>query len=203
MGIITDSKIEQFQQQSGIQPVVPEKERILKSAQDQALELIRVIELERSGIRDGDGFWHGSDVLQHVADDITEIISDYQTGSSIIETERDRCLEADSRKPATWLLQFDGFNESPLEDFESPDYYSHSQYELANAPWDVRLSVAPGTTLEVAQTLTQGLAEWVNRLTPEEYGELRGTPPHGPEIEAPKAPQPTAFPDDDFDENPF
>jgi hypothetical protein len=36
------------------------------------IELIKIIELEISGIRDGDGYWHGSDPLWHTVHDITE-----------------------------------------------------------------------------------------------------------------------------------
>jgi hypothetical protein len=39
-----------------------------------AFELIRVIELERSGIRDGDGCWSGSDPLGGTMNDLRELL---------------------------------------------------------------------------------------------------------------------------------
>jgi hypothetical protein len=39
---------------------------------DLAFEMIKVIERERSGIRDGDGYWHGSDVMGHFMHDMIE-----------------------------------------------------------------------------------------------------------------------------------
>lgn len=35
--------------------------------------MIKVIELERSGIRDGDGYWHGGDVIGHMTGDLVDL----------------------------------------------------------------------------------------------------------------------------------
>ena len=37
-------------------------------------ELIKIIELEISGIRDGDGYWHGSDVIGGLEADLCRAI---------------------------------------------------------------------------------------------------------------------------------
>jgi hypothetical protein len=45
---------------------------------DMAFALIKVIELERSGIRDGDGFWSGSDPMGGIARDLASLIEEYE-----------------------------------------------------------------------------------------------------------------------------
>ncbi len=63
MGQVTDANIAAWQRQAGIEPATGARAEGLAELQVQALDLIRVVELERSGIRDGDGSWHGSDAL--------------------------------------------------------------------------------------------------------------------------------------------
>ena len=110
-----------------------------------------------------------------------------------------KLVESESQKPATWLVHLDGFKESPFAERESPDYWGGIGYHLANAAWDVRLMIAPDIPLETAQELAQGLADWIKRMTPEEYDDFRGHPAHGPQIEPPANPCP--YPD--YDDVPF
>jgi outer membrane cobalamin receptor len=63
MGQITDTAIRQWQEAAGIQPASGTRAETLERLSQLAFELIKAIELERSGIRDGDGSWHGSDVI--------------------------------------------------------------------------------------------------------------------------------------------
>jgi hypothetical protein len=63
MGSRTDANLAAFQEMTGIKPATRERAEILRRLQDTAFEAIKIIELERSGIRDGDGCWHGSDVV--------------------------------------------------------------------------------------------------------------------------------------------
>jgi hypothetical protein len=44
----------------------------LTRLKEQCLDLARVIDLELTGVRDGDGFWHGSDGLGGSIDNVTE-----------------------------------------------------------------------------------------------------------------------------------
>jgi hypothetical protein len=46
-----------------VEPASGERAEILSDLSNAAFEAIKIIELERSGIRDGDGYWHGSDVI--------------------------------------------------------------------------------------------------------------------------------------------
>jgi hypothetical protein len=63
MGAYTQATLEGFAEATGIKPAVGHRAEILRQMSDAAFELIKMVELERSGIRDGDGFWHGGDVL--------------------------------------------------------------------------------------------------------------------------------------------
>jgi hypothetical protein len=77
MGAMTEANIAAWQKASGLEPS-PEQE-LLGKMSDAAFELIKVIELERSGIRDGDGYWHGSDAMGGTAQDLVRIIEEYET----------------------------------------------------------------------------------------------------------------------------
>lgn len=50
----------------------------LNRMSQEAFELIKIIELEKSGVRDGDGFWHGSDALGNAVQEIVASLSDYR-----------------------------------------------------------------------------------------------------------------------------
>lgn len=79
MGIRTDEAIREFQRRAGIEPPTGERARVVEAASKTAHELIEVCALERSGIRDGDGGWHGSDavegLLAKLADLRTQLIN--------------------------------------------------------------------------------------------------------------------------------
>ena len=63
MGQRTQAAIEAWQKASGIEPATGDRRKLLDEMSETAVELIKVIERERSGIRGGDGHWHGSDPL--------------------------------------------------------------------------------------------------------------------------------------------
>ena len=73
MGSLTDAKTEAWQKECGIEPATGERAKLLRALQQAAFEAIRIIELEHSGIRDGDGYWHGSDVIGHMTSDLTDL----------------------------------------------------------------------------------------------------------------------------------
>jgi hypothetical protein len=62
MGMMTEAVIAAWQKRAGIEPATGRRAELLDNMSRAAYELIRLSELERSGIRDGDGYWHGSDV---------------------------------------------------------------------------------------------------------------------------------------------
>jgi hypothetical protein len=77
MGMRTELEIAAWQKASGIRPATGREEELLRKISDAAFELIKVIELHRSGIRDGDGHWHGSHVMGGTAQKLVDIIEKY------------------------------------------------------------------------------------------------------------------------------
>ena len=63
MGSMTDANIEAFQKATGITPATGARAELLEELSQAAFQLIKIIEMERSGIREGDGKWHGCDVV--------------------------------------------------------------------------------------------------------------------------------------------
>jgi hypothetical protein len=72
MGSMTDAHIRAWQQHVGLQPPTGQRAEALQHLQALAFDLIRVCELERSGIRGGDGHWHGCDVVDALAQNIRD-----------------------------------------------------------------------------------------------------------------------------------
>ena len=83
MSIMRQRKLDEFASRTGIKPATGETAETLDSLSKTAYECIRVIELERSGIRDGDGFWSGCDPLGHIVDDLTSLYE------RLLQVERD------------------------------------------------------------------------------------------------------------------
>jgi hypothetical protein len=75
MGASTDANLAAWQERAGIEPARGEMADALERLSQAAFELIKVVELERSGIRDGDGYWHGSDVMSGMARDVAVAFS--------------------------------------------------------------------------------------------------------------------------------
>jgi hypothetical protein len=73
MGSRTDAAIAEWQERAGIEPATGKTAELWEALSQAAYELIKVIELERSGIRDGDGGWHGSDVVGHAMNDVVHL----------------------------------------------------------------------------------------------------------------------------------
>src|SRR5262249_5786249 len=73
-----DAETEAWQKRTGIKPATGERADLLRGVSDKAFELIKVIELERSGIRDGDGLWHcGSDGVGGTVRDLAGLTERY------------------------------------------------------------------------------------------------------------------------------
>ncbi len=71
MGTVTDARIAAWQEEAGIEPAHGDQGEALGKISRLAYELIQLVELERSGIRDGDGGWHGSDPLDGTIRDLS------------------------------------------------------------------------------------------------------------------------------------
>jgi hypothetical protein len=63
MGTMTDARIRAWQTAAGIGPAEGARAEALDRMSNLAHQLIEVIALERSGIRHGDGNWHGFNPL--------------------------------------------------------------------------------------------------------------------------------------------
>lgn len=110
------------------------------------------------------------------------------------QVKRRECEEAASNKDATWLVQFDAFRPYQVfADISEPSYYQGSGYELANAPWDLRLNIAPGVSLLEARELARGIAEGLDNMDPAEFERL-SLPEFGERLEAPDYRHPDEVP---------
>ena len=80
MGQITDLKIRSFQEHAGIEPATGDHRARRDEMSKCAHDLIEVLALEKAGIRDGDGYWHGSDPISGIVLQLSDL-------------ERERCCE--------------------------------------------------------------------------------------------------------------
>jgi hypothetical protein len=82
MGTMTDLQIAEWQEKTGIKPATGERLEILTALSHAAYDAIKIIELEISGIRHGDGAWHGADVIGGMISRFAELgrrLDDYHT----------------------------------------------------------------------------------------------------------------------------
>ncbi len=63
MGASRNYQIDEFAAETGIKAAIGTRAIVLRQISKNAYELIQVIALEQSGIRDGDGYWSGCDPL--------------------------------------------------------------------------------------------------------------------------------------------
>jgi hypothetical protein len=76
MGQRRDAEIEAWQKMAGLRP--SPHWNLLDAMSNKAFELIKVIQLEMSGIRDGDGCWSGSDAMGGIARDLVKTIEEWE-----------------------------------------------------------------------------------------------------------------------------
>jgi hypothetical protein len=94
MGTRTDTEIMAFQAETGITPA--SNREALEALSQAAFHLIRIIELEKSGIRQGDGYWHGGCEMTESIGDVMALcqrVLEHLRGKPI-----DRCTHTASRK---------------------------------------------------------------------------------------------------------
>jgi hypothetical protein len=71
----TEARIGAFQKKAGISVPPATTIKLWSKLQELAFEAIRVAELEKSGIRDGNSFWNGGDVLGGTFSNIENIVT--------------------------------------------------------------------------------------------------------------------------------
>ena len=77
MGMRTDARIRTWQERARLEPACGAQGEVLEEISRTAYKLIRTVELEQSGIRDGDGAWRGSDPLDSQIWDLQRLLSTY------------------------------------------------------------------------------------------------------------------------------
>ena len=65
MEIIRYSRIAEFQRQAGLEPATGRCAELIEQMKQKAVLLLEILVLEKTGIRDGDGRWTGTDVMEH------------------------------------------------------------------------------------------------------------------------------------------
>lgn len=83
MGMITDAKIARFKErlargEVSYQPAQGAALIALNKAEAYAREFIRILPLEKSGERDGDGYWSGSNPIDGLPRAILEAYQEYE-----------------------------------------------------------------------------------------------------------------------------
>jgi hypothetical protein len=111
MGQQRNAAIAAWQKNAGLQENL---NPLLTEISNAAFELIKVIELEKSGIRDGDGGWSGSDVMGHVMTEMAAMCERYMRQSSNAAA---RTQSADE-----WFRDHTGFK-SAAEAHQAHDYW--------------------------------------------------------------------------------
>ena len=89
MGASRNYQLEEFAERTGIRPAYGKRLAALLELSEEAVELIKIVEREISGIRDGDGFWGGGDPLHGC----TRSIRDHY--EHLIQVEKSHSLRKD------------------------------------------------------------------------------------------------------------
>ena len=94
MGSRRDAETEAWQKRAGLKPAIGAYAQTLEELLQAAFHVIKIIELEKSGIRDGDGYWHGSDVVGGTMHDTIElckrVLELSTTGANDVATDNER-----------------------------------------------------------------------------------------------------------------
>jgi hypothetical protein len=96
---MTDLRITAWQKEHGIEPATGEHLRNLEALSRFAYALIQIVELEKSGIRDGHGAWSGSDAYCGFCDQGKKILDDAIVAASVSrrESDFDACRDPNGR----------------------------------------------------------------------------------------------------------
>jgi hypothetical protein len=78
MGAQRNFEIAKWQEHAGLNLPSARSADLLRQMSDKAFELIKVIELEISGIRDGDSCWSGSDPVGGIVRDLVTVIEQWE-----------------------------------------------------------------------------------------------------------------------------
>ena len=76
----TELKIAEWQSFVGITPAKGRRAEILEKITRHAVSLIQLAALEKSGIRNGDGCWHGGSPFALIAENLKELVESLTPG---------------------------------------------------------------------------------------------------------------------------
>ena len=93
MGVYRNSAIECFQKHAGLEPACGQRRELLERMQQLAFDLIKILELEISGIRDGDGYWGYSDPVSGTVEKLGTLEHELE------ETTNDMPVQLDDHLP--------------------------------------------------------------------------------------------------------
>ncbi len=99
MGQRRSGQIEEFQRRAGITPAKGHYAERLNRMQEEAVQLIEVIVLEKAGIRDGDGYWSGCDPLGEIIHNLSELNSPKRDTTDVDESESPFLAEESEGEP--------------------------------------------------------------------------------------------------------
>jgi hypothetical protein len=97
MGARTDFRIASWQKEAGIEPAMGKRAELLHALSKAAFNLIRIIELEQSGIRDGDGRWYGSCAFTSDVDRMAELCAEMRSFDRAAWLASNPEIKSDSR----------------------------------------------------------------------------------------------------------
>jgi hypothetical protein len=78
MGATLNAALAAVKELAGIEPACGKRAEALEEMSKKAFELIKTIEREQSGIRDGTGGWTYFNVMSYAMTDVVEAIEDYR-----------------------------------------------------------------------------------------------------------------------------
>jgi hypothetical protein len=81
MGQIRDHQIREFKQRAGIESATGRRAELLEEMKREAAELIEVVVLEETGLRDGDGYWSGCSPLEGIIRRLNELMNQYSAAA--------------------------------------------------------------------------------------------------------------------------
>src|SRR5438046_10357875 len=103
MGQITDARIKEFQERAGLSRPTDKDAEVLRRMKQDAFQQIECIVLELSGIRDGDGQWHGNCPIHALVQQLSDLDNtlsqfDYARWENIDPGVNERKLTSASRQ---------------------------------------------------------------------------------------------------------
>ena len=89
MSLGRDANLASFQEHTGLKPARGRRRQLIKQMQQEALNLIRLLELEISGIREDDECWAGNDPVSGTVYSLRELVQTLHGATDDMPVEPD------------------------------------------------------------------------------------------------------------------